>query len=138
MTKTIIQALLLTIVFIVILYHLLSQEKKPYTLTIVKKNIREQCKLEYLPIYDQLSTIGLYVSPSIQCGRYLIPLALEPYHLAILDRPATIENGQFKKKVQYKFKSLYIRSKGWKILYVDEQKKDLSIKTILDYITSDN
>ncbi len=131
MMKVIIQALFLSIFFTVTLYYLLAHQKKLCKLTLVK-DLRNQCKCDYLTIYDQLLRIGIYVSPSIQCGRYLIPLALEPYQLAILDDPSKFKNN-FIKRFQLKFRSLYIRSKGWKILYVKDTNLDQVINFIVEY-----
>lgn len=137
MTRPLVQSFLLTMTFCFILFYLLIKANKSNRLTVVKDLRHKCCSEELLSIYDALMNMGIYVSPSHQCGHYFIPLALEPYNIAIFPYPAK-NKANFLGRIFFKLKYIYFKVRGWRILYIEEESLqtnlDVVINTIVDQV----
>ena len=87
---------------------------------IAVRNLRHLCKSEIdKRIYDELHKRGVYASPSVKYGYSTIPIALEPYKIAIFTYPQS--KMALLKRLNLKHHELYLRSFGWKVLKVPQE-----------------
>ncbi len=122
----------LTIVFFTLLYVGTKQKKTKGIIAV--NDLRHLCKSEVeKKIYDGLQKRGVYVSPSIKFGYCTIPMALEPYKIAIFTYPHS--KVALLKRLKLKQHELYLRSFGWKVLKFPQETIQKDVNEALNKIT---
>ncbi|WP_035186503.1 hypothetical protein [Alteribacter aurantiacus] len=115
---------ILSIVAVVTLY--VASRKKPQSrprlITVKSERAILQSAVEQ-QLYDGLTLKGFYVSCHIPCGNTRIPLALEPYRIAVI--PPDIS------PLRQLFLTQYIRSCGWKVVTLKSTNIEAGIKQIM-------
>ncbi len=124
----------LALIFITLCYVGVIQSNKRKFITV--KNLRHKCKSELeRMLYDNLINNEIYVSPNLRLGYLSIPLALEPYKIAILLYPES--RSDLVKMLVWKHKELYLRMTGWQVMILREQEVSsdphVAIQTIIGH-----
>ncbi|PYZ97305.1 hypothetical protein CR205_01500 [Alteribacter lacisalsi] len=116
--------ILTVLVVAVITLYLATRGKKEShpRFTIVRKDLQQIDSEEDQAIYNMLTANGYYVSSRIQSGSVIIPLALEPYRIALLTGSVNPVN-----RVLLKF---YLKNSGWKVASVSSSNPEQSLKVI--------
>lgn len=115
----IIEYFFLTFVFFT-LFYIGSKQRKTHGIIPVR-DLRHKCKTDAeVKLYDELTKQGLYVSPALQCGSCTIPIALEPFKIAVF--PYQAKRIVSIKRLLLKHKELYVKSLGWKVIKISHEK----------------
>ncbi|MFV8828712.1 hypothetical protein [Alkalihalobacterium sp. APHAB7] len=96
------------------------RKKPPY---LVPVNLEEhKCKKECeRKLYQALFSQDYYVTPYLECGRFVINLALIPFRIAIIDE---------KQAGDEKFEKA-LRKDGWTVIYYNEEELNENLKSTL-------
>jgi len=105
--------------------HFPIQSKRP-TITSVKEWKQHCLNKNQQTIYHSLTARGYYVSCHIQEQNKFIPLALEPFRIALFER----KNNQFLNT----FRSIYFSLIGWKIVFFSKQVTEIELLKIISNI----
>ncbi|WP_280769821.1 hypothetical protein [Salipaludibacillus daqingensis] len=105
--------------------HIPIQSKRP-KITSVKEWKYNRLDENQRTIYEWLTANGYYVSCNIQEQSKLIPLALEPFRIALLESK--------NKKFMNKFLSIYFSMKGWKTIFFSKEVSQVELLSIVSEI----
>ncbi|OLO40492.1 hypothetical protein BTR23_05745 [Alkalihalophilus pseudofirmus] len=105
----------------VVLPTLSIRRKKPPFLVPV--NLEEhKCKKECeRKLYQALFSQNYYVTPYVECGRFVINLALIPFRIAIIDEKQARDE-RFEKT---------LKKEGWTIIYYNEEDLNNNVKNVV-------
>ncbi|MBM7096547.1 hypothetical protein JSY36_12400 [Bacillus sp. H-16] len=103
-----------------------KSEHRPRLTTVKSERFRLQSPLEQ-QLYDALTLKGFYVSCHIQCGSTKVPLALEPYRIAVL--PPCLS------RIKQAFLTQYIRSFGWKVVALRTENIEEAIEHVISGVS---
>lgn len=99
------------------------------------QDLRHMCNSDTDKIlYDGLMRQGIYVRPSLQTGICSIPIALEQYQIAIFSYPA--RKTAILKRFLLKYKELYLRSAGWKVLEFTQETIQSDFDKVIQTVLS--
>ncbi|TMW71626.1 hypothetical protein [Alteribacter natronophilus] len=94
---------------VITLYLATRKGSTPAPKFTIVKNERDRLDSEDdRALYDSLTRNGYYVSCRVHSGSAVIPLALEPYRIAVLPSSA----GSYRRV----FMKYYLRKSGWKVV----------------------
>ncbi|WP_209122019.1 hypothetical protein [Alkalihalobacillus sp. BA299] len=98
----------------------LRRKKPPF---LVPVNLEEhKCQKECeRKLYQALFSQNYYVTPYLECGRFVINLALIPFRIAIIDEKQA-GNEKLEKA---------LKKDGWRVIYYNEEELNHNIKSIL-------
>ncbi|MEB1807699.1 MAG: hypothetical protein LPK26_10515 [Bacillaceae bacterium] len=96
------------------------RKKPPY---LVPVNLEEhKCKKECeRKLYQALFSQNYYVTPYLECGRFVINLALIPFRIAVIDE---------KQAGDEKFERA-LKKDGWTVIYYNEEELNENLKSTL-------
>lgn len=131
----IVEYFLLTLFFLTLIF--ISNKQSRSNKLLAVKNLRHLCKTEIeMKMYDELQKRGIYVSPEVKCGYCTIPIAIEPYKIAIFTYPS--KKSKIFWQLRLKHTQFYLRSFGWKVIKFPKETVqndfDVVLKKILNKV----
>ncbi|WP_216828848.1 hypothetical protein [Alkalihalobacterium elongatum] len=98
----------------------IRRRKPPYLVPVnfEEHKCRKECERR---LYQALFSQNYYVTPYVQCGRFVINLALIPFRIAIIDE----------KQARIERLEKTLKKEGWTIIYYDEDELNENLMAVL-------